>query len=311
MILNFSSINCRDANIPAYWRNVYQYGIEQINVPADEQSLVLSSQGIPHYLGKFENRDFLYVPALLETRAHRELYAYAAEQKYKDIRLTTYKTYKLSIINIFFFICLLGWHYFIRENISGSINYQRIIDNGKLDGIAVILLHQYYRLATSLTLHHGLEHLANNIIWGFIFIVLLGRLCGFGVALFMTVIGGILGNGLAVLIRPLNITSLGFSTSVFASIGILAGIYSIRSQSLKEASIAILAALGMLSMIGMNGEDTDFACHITGLVAGLFLGAVQEAASIPYKKIGQFWLFTMSFVTLAMAWFFAWNVSAM
>ena len=114
---------------------------------------------------------------------------------------------------------------------------------GVLDNVLVRVYGQFYRLATALTLHADLRHLWGNIAFGALFLTLLARLTGVGRAVWLTLIGGILGNGLTVLFRPRAVTSLGFSTALFAAVGVLAGMMAGRQTQRRKAILPIAAGV--------------------------------------------------------------------
>jgi len=108
-----------------------------------------------------------------------------------------------------------------------------------------------------------------------LFLALLARLTGVGRAVWLTMLGGILGNALTVLLRPRAVVSLGFSTALFASVGALAGLMASREAQRRKAVLPIAAGAALLAMLGTEGENTDYAAHVAGLVCGLALGLAE------------------------------------
>ena len=72
------------------------------------------------------------------------------------------------------------------------------------------------------------------------------------------------------LLRTAPAVSIGFSTALFAAVGALSGLMSLRSRALAVPPLAAGAAL--LAMLGTEGENTDYMAHICGLACGTGLG---------------------------------------
>lgn len=149
---------------------------------------------------------------------------------------------------------------------------------GCLDNFNIRFHYQWQRIFTSLTLHADLRHLSGNLLFGAIFLFMLARSAGPGRAVLLTVLGGALGNALSVFVHLPAYRSLGFSTAIFASIGCAAGIEALAGGSIKKAGMAFGAALGLLALLGMAGENTDWVAHVMGFGAGGALGAVYGYA---------------------------------
>lgn len=143
---------------------------------------------------------------------------------------------------------------------------------GALDTLAVRLHHEWYRAVTALTLHADAAHLCGNIAFGALFLALLARGAGLGRALWLMLLGGSLGNALAVLLRREPVESIGFSTALFACVGALSGLMALRGAGRREMLLPVAAGAGLLAMLGTEGERTDYLAHVAGLVAGLALG---------------------------------------
>lgn len=145
-----------------------------------------------------------------------------------------------------------------------------------LDSIRIRLFQEWYRVVCSLTLHADALHLGGNILCSVFFLPLLARLTGVGRALWLTALGGSLGNAVSLLLRSADVLSMGFSTAVFACIGVQAGIMAAHEQQRRAAFLPLAAALALLAMLGTAGEHTDSVAHCGGLACGLLLG-LREA----------------------------------
>ena len=87
--------------------------------------------------------------------------------------------------------------------------------------------------------------------------------------------GGQRGQRLAA--RPGGNLSVGASTAVFGAVGVLAALRAVMERRLdpRRTLIPVAAGLGLLSMLGTAGENTDLWAHLSGFAAGLTLGALS------------------------------------
>ncbi len=81
---------------------------------------------------------------------------------------------------------------------------------------------EWWRAVTALGLHADAVHLAGNMVFGIVFGFLAGELLGWGLAWFGMLLAGALGNALNAFVQAPGHTSIGASTAVFATLGILA-----------------------------------------------------------------------------------------
>ena len=130
-----------------------------------------------------------------------------------------------------------------------------------------------FRLVTALTLHADSSHLLGNALVGGIVLQLLCRQTGQGVAWLLTLLAAAAGNACNSLLRPEPHLSVGFSTAVFAAIGLLCGIQRFHSRRALFRLLAPLGAgVGLVAMLGAEGARTDLGAHLFGLACGLGLG---------------------------------------
>lgn len=269
------SVRRRPGGLPPFWRNITgPLGLADYMQRRDWR-LVLSACRIPHILNTFRKREYIYVPPLLEKVALHELTDFDAERRRGALPQPPWPVYPYGGLTAFFLLPLLLWHG-LRMGWWPAPDFlpppQTWSAAGILDNVLVRVYGQFYRLATALTLHGDLRHLWGNIAFGALFLTLLARLAGLGRAVWLTLVGGILGNGLTVLFRPRAVASLGFSTALFAAVGILAGMMAGRQAQRRKAILPIAASAALLAMLGTEGENTDYAAHVAGLLCGLALG---------------------------------------
>lgn len=141
-----------------------------------------------------------------------------------------------------------------------------------------ILAGDWWRTITALTLHQDVAHLLGNIGIGGIFVLLLCRELGSGLAWCLVVAAGALGNLVNALVQSGDHSSIGASTAVFATVGILAAITMVRYRQhlQKRWRLPVAAALALLTLLGTEGKNTDLGAHFFGFGSGLLLGLVTE-----------------------------------
>ena len=272
------AVRRRPGSLPSFWRNITgPTGLADYTQRRDWR-LVLSACSIPHVLSVFQGREYIYVPPLLEQAALREVTDFDAERGGSASALPPLPVHPYGGLTAFFLLPLILWHG-LRMGWWPAPDFlpppQTWFSVGVLDNVLVCVYGQFYRLATALTLHADLRHLWGNVAFGALFLALLARLTGVGRAVWLTMLGGILGNALTVLLRPRAVVSLGFSTALFASVGALAGLMASREAQRRKAVLPIAAGAALLAMLGTEGENTDYAAHVAGLVCGLALGLAE------------------------------------
>lgn len=137
---------------------------------------------------------------------------------------------------------------------------------------------EWWRLVTALTLHADLLHLWSNLAIGGVFVILLCRELGSGLAWSLLLAAGAIGNLLNAWVQSPAHRSLGASTAVFGAVGILAALTLVRHRHRlrRRWLLPIAAALALLALLGTEGKNTDLAAHLFGFAAGLALGLGTE-----------------------------------
>jgi membrane associated rhomboid family serine protease len=133
---------------------------------------------------------------------------------------------------------------------------------------------EWWRTVTALSLHADSVHLAGNLVFGLVFGFLAGQLLGWGLAWAAMLLGGTLGNAINALVQAPTHTSVGASTAVFAAVGILAFYAWRRRESPVNRWVPLGGGIALLAFLGMGGERTDIAAHLTGFGSGGLLGAL-------------------------------------
>ncbi|MCP4004793.1 MAG: rhomboid family intramembrane serine protease [bacterium] len=174
----------------------------------------------------------------------------------------------------------------------------------------LILSGEVWRVVTALTLHSGLPHLLGNTASCVIFVTALCRWIGPGPGLSLTLTSGALGNWINAWAQSGPHVSVGASTALFGSIGVLSGMAFVYRRELPlrrgRAWIPLAGGLGLLAMLGTGGENTDVSAHLFGLASGSALGiawgyGVPKIVAAP----GQAALGIGSLAVLSLCWFIA------
>lgn len=138
---------------------------------------------------------------------------------------------------------------------------------------------QWWRAVTALTLHIDARHLLGNLLFGSVLGLLAAQGLGAGVAWLAIVVGGTLGNLANAFLRDPSHAAVGASTAVFAALGLLVGFALRRNRGRPGGAVRrwspLVAGVLLLAWTGTSGERTDVLAHVSGLAAGVALGAVS------------------------------------
>lgn len=297
----------RPNSLPLFWRPVAGKQGNLGYVRFRDWLLVLNACGIPHKTITMFGREYIYVPPLLEALALHELKEFARERATPEPRAQSLAVFPHAYVAALALLPLILWHGWRAgwwEPPSFLPQPSTWAGMGMLDSVRVQIFHEWYRLVCSLTLHADLPHLCGNVAFGAIFLTLLARLTGIGKALWLTLLGGTLGNGLSIVLRHSPVMSMGFSTALFGSVGAIAGFMAKKEQLRRKAMLPLAAAAALLAMLGTEGENTDYAAHIAGLACGLALGWL-EACRTRQTATGQCMFFCLSLALPIVAWWLA------
>ena len=182
----------------------------------------------------------------------------------------------------------------------GALSTQRLIKHG-----------EWWRLITALTLHSNPVHVAGNIIIGGSIVHLVLRQWGSGLGFLAVILSGFFGNLVNILFRANPHISVGFSTAVFGSLGLLAGSEAARNRgrSIRRIFLPLAAAMALLGLLGTEGEHTDLGAHFFGFLAGILMGGMLELIPVlSGKKLSgksQAVLFVLSLFSIIIPWLLA------
>ncbi|MFV0421454.1 rhomboid family intramembrane serine protease [Oleidesulfovibrio sp.] len=285
---NVNPVAIHRLGVSSNWRNVREavlsYGIEYAAGADPAWPLVLASRGIPYRLQHRSSGSALYVPVFLEQLAASEIAKSVQENKPAPAPPVTFPALRTGSATFWLLLCVIIWHG-IRMHwwpqLSASLpaamsnlSADQWAEAGRVEGLRILAGGEWYRVVTALTLHADSRHLFGNIVSGGIFLGLLSSRTGSGIAWLMALIAGISGNVCSVLFSGYYYASLGFSTAVFGAVGALCGTtlaFGGHRSTIKAVTV-VAAGLGLLAMLGMEGERTDITAHIFGLICGFVVG---------------------------------------
>lgn len=266
-------------------------------------SLVLNAVGIHHSLDR--QHSTLIVPAPYAKAAELQLSLYFKENKGWPQRPEPVKIHSstekpptiLMIGGLAIFYLVTGpWQDQVFWFQSGAVNSRAILEQG-----------EWWRLITALTLHADQVHLLGNCVIGGFLVHMLCKTIGPGLGWLSLIICGALGNFLNIMLRDQVHLSVGFSTSIFAAIGLFSGLQILarKKTQVREILIPLGAGAGLLAMLGTEGERTDLGAHFFGFACGLIFGFLLNQFSLQ-KIIDnhqlQHKLFLLTLIIIGVSW---------
>tara|TARA_R110002049_G_scaffold305056_1_gene501017 strand:- start:66684 stop:67595 length:912 start_codon:yes stop_codon:yes gene_type:complete len=240
-----------------------------------ESRLVLESAGIQSHVSKRDHWWILSVAAHDRVQSIVELEAYQQDNAERvNERPTKVTLFAGGVVGCAVYaIVLILVDFYVRFQTFGLPWLQA----GQMQS-GMVTAGQWWRVVTALTLHADAQHLCSNLAFGCVFGLMAGRILGGGVAWLAIVVSGSIGNLLNALTRNSEHTSIGASTAVFATLGIMVSHalhprWSTYEKPMKRWS-PLIAGILLLAFIGVGGERTDVGAHVTGFLAGLVIGWV-------------------------------------
>lgn len=179
-------------------------------------------------------------------------------------------TFFLMILNILLFLVV--------DFTGGTSDTMHMVNCGAAFAPVIIENHEVYRLFTSMFLHFGIEHLANNMLVLFVLGQRLELVVGKIKFILIYLLGGLGGNILSLYMeirKEEYAVSAGASGAVFAIMGAM--IYVVvrnrgRIQDISTRQIMIMAAFSLY--FGFASGGVDNAAHVGGMICGFFLSVL-------------------------------------
>ncbi len=273
-------------------------------------SLVLSATDISHHVTPAADGLHLTVTPSDVPEAEKQIRAYLYENRNWPPKPVTPDSGFNQLLQppTLLLIGALALFYSVTGPWSGDSHWFAI---GAGDADAILQKGEWYRLITALTLHANGVHLLGNCIFGGFLFHFFCRLTGNGLGLFAMLVTAVLGNFINVFLHGGTHHFVGFSTAVFAIIGMLA-MFS-RYNRIRTGYLTvmpIMAGAAFLAMIGSSGEHTDLGAHFFGLLSGLAGGWFLTRApllKLRQSPLFQSVLFLFFLAGIIIAWKFALN----
>jgi len=242
--------------------------------PCDERAFVLRARGIDSLVRLGEGGWGLLVHATRAAEAERELLLWEEENRDWPPRETLPPKGIGVLEGAALYAAVLVLAYVCSVGAAFGRDWSA---RGASDG-AAIRAGELWRTVTALTLHTGPPHLISNLAFGMFFGSLLAFSYGGGTAWLATLAAAVLGTLTNALLLSPEHVSVGASTGVFGSIGLLVGSewrrrWLVRTTLLRRLA-PFLIGLVLFSEFGVGGERTDLTAHLTGLLWGVPLGAL-------------------------------------
>jgi membrane associated rhomboid family serine protease len=286
------------------WAIVFESNHRQA---CNDRALVLSSLNIPHEILRDDLRYTLVVPAEVAEKAKYEIWQYEKEnQQARPQRPRPVPVFQNAVPGIVAYIVvviLVTW-------LAGESAFNRDwLAAGRVDG-ELIRQGEWWRTLTALTLHSGFRHLAGNIGFGALFGLLAGRLFGSGLTWLCVVVASGLANTMNTLLLASSHRSIGASTAVFATLGLVAGFVwraKLMAQDRWSYRLGpIVGGIALLAYTGTGDVNTDIGAHLAGFVCGFGLGMLLTLLpKIPSARRFQLLCGTTAIGILAASWIIA------
>ena len=174
----------------------------------------------------------------------------------------------LIAINVIYFIYL--------EIIGSTESTDFMLKHGAAYTSYILENKEYYRLVTSMFMHFGISHLANNMLVLYLLGDNLERAIGSFKYLVLYLLGGIIANVVSMYFYvETEIVSAGASGAVFAVMGGLLWCVIKNKGRLEDLNLRqIVIAMGISIFYGLTSPNVDNAAHIAGAISGFILAIV-------------------------------------
>jgi membrane associated rhomboid family serine protease len=238
-----------------------------------EQALVLTAVGIAHELLSSGRSCWLVVAPEDAPAALDHLRRFAAENAPRPQPDDRLPIRGRGLPAVALWVAVLGAAFVAERQGWGGFDWW---GSGQA-GSELIRGGDWWRAVTALSLHTDLAHLAGNLFFGALFLAGVSQVSGTGAALLGTLLSGGIGNLLNALVQADGHRSVGASTAVFGALGLLGALQWRRRARVGSGRLRrwtpLIIGLVLLGLLGSSGVRVDVVAHVTGLFAGVLLGA--------------------------------------
>ena len=239
---------------------------------AEQYALVLTAMGLQSLIAPEGKFTILYVAHADTARANDELAAYDSENRRRPPEKDRLRPAlpRAEVAMVYWVVLLFFFAAARHEAFSFDWLGKGAVQSG------LMLKGEWWRAVTALCLHTSGAHLLGNLVFGTVFLMLLSQVTGAGVAALTIITAGAAGNILSALVRAPEHTSIGASTAIFASIGLLAALRQARREHFAISEFRnwtpVAGGLALLAFLGLSGENTDVLAHVLGFGSGIAAG---------------------------------------
>lgn len=177
----------------------------------------------------------------------------------------------LIALNIAYFLYL--------EIVGSSEDTMFMLQHGAMFAPFVVDGGEYYRLLTSIFMHFGIRHIANNMLVLFILGDNMERALGSIKYLIFYLLCGVGANIVSMYLGmndPVQAVGAGASGAIFGVIGGLLYAVLVNKGRLEDLSTRQLVGVIVFSLyFGFTSTGVDNVAHVAGLVIGIILAAVM------------------------------------
>ena len=270
---------------------------------ADTFSLVLTSAGIGNRVAPIDGRYCLEVPEQLVDAARVAIHRFQTENPTLPDAAPTppVASPSLPVSGIAVALVLLCVHLAVMASAAPEdyaahfgADASRILDG------------ELYRCATALVLHADAAHVVANMVAVAVFGGAVCALTGTGAGWLMILACGILGNLVNAGVHASRHLSIGASTAIFGSVGVLCAIQAVAAlqtgRGWRKALMALGAGLALLAFLGASAR-ADLGAHLFGFLCGLGVGVAfrLRLASRPGRRV-QLVCGAIAVAVIVLAW---------
>jgi membrane associated rhomboid family serine protease len=282
----------------SFWRNA-----------CEERGFMLHAVGIDSQVLWLGRTWSLVVSAHAQAEAHAQLAVYEHENPPRRRPLEAEPLHRAAWTGSLGYAAIL----LIVGYLAGTFAFGRdwLDAGGMIAGLT--RAGEWWRAVTALTLHLDVGHLLANLGFGTVFGLLAGQLLGTGVAWATVLAAASAANLVNSFVQPATHSSVGASTAVFATLGMLAA-YGWRRR--RDAGdrwayrwAPLIAGVFLLAFTGVGGERTDVLAHLTGFVTGTIAGIAHATWRMPRGLVAQVVAAAASLFVIVRAWVLALGTS--
>jgi membrane associated rhomboid family serine protease len=271
----------------------------------EERGFVLHAVGIDSAVAWHGRTWVLLVPAVAQAEALAQLAVYERENPPRRIPPAAEPLHRGSWAGALAYAATLLLVGYLAGSSAGGRDW---FEAGALV-TAPTRAGEWWRAATALTLHLDVGHLLANLGFGAVFGLLAGQLLGPGIAWATVLAAAGTANLLNSLVQPATHSSVGASTAVFATLGLLAAYAWRRRRDTGDRWAyrwaPLVAGVILLGFTGAGGERTDVLAHLTGFATGAIAGIAHATWRVPRGPAAQAVAALASVAVIGGAWLLA------